>query len=103
MATAGTPCFDLRENRRNSGMSSPMVMVTRGPIHVMALIEDTSPRQISAPTMRPPSSPNTCLPAMMATSSWPANSRIGVVMQKDGVEGDIEDDDDRGAEKQRAR
>ena len=47
MATAGASCFDLRENRRSSGMSSPIVMATRGPIQVMALIEDTRPRQIS--------------------------------------------------------
>ena len=63
-------------------MSSPIVIVTRGPIHVMALMEDTSPRLISAPTMRPPIGPNTCLPATTATSSWPANSCIGVVTKK---------------------
>ena len=51
MAAAGTPFLDLRENRRSIGMSSPIVIVTRGPIQVMALIEEMSPRQISAPTM----------------------------------------------------
>ena len=34
-----------------------MVIITRGPIHIIALIEDTSPMQIIAPTMRPPISP----------------------------------------------
>ena len=41
-----------------------MVIVTRGPIHIIALIEETSPMQISAPTMRPPTSPKMCLPAI---------------------------------------
>ena len=30
-------------------MSSPMVIITRGPIHIIALIEDTRPMQIMAP------------------------------------------------------
>ena len=34
-----------------------MVIMTRGPIHIIALIEEISPMQIMAPTMRPPSSP----------------------------------------------
>ena len=34
-----------------------MVIMTRGPIHIIALMEDTSPMQIIAPTMRPPISP----------------------------------------------
>ena len=34
-----------------------MVIVTRGPIHIMAEIEEISPKQIMAPTMRPPNSP----------------------------------------------
>ena len=82
MAIAGTPRFDRRENNRSSGVSSPIVMVTRGPIQVMALMDDTRPRQISAPTIRPPKLPKMCLPAIMATSSWPAISCIGVVIRK---------------------
>ena len=82
MAMTGTPCFDLRENRRSTDMSSPIATVTRGPIHVMALMDDINPRLINAPTIRPPSGPNTCLPAIDATSSWPANSCIGVVVKK---------------------
>ncbi len=34
-----------------------MVMVTRGPIHIIAEIEEISPIQIMPPTMRPPTSP----------------------------------------------
>src|SRR5262249_34899077 len=68
MAMTGTPYCDLRENRRSTGMSSPIVMVTRGPIHVMALMDDINPRLINAPTIRPPCGPNTCLPAIDATS-----------------------------------
>ena len=56
-----------------------MAMVTRGPIHIMALMEEMRPMQISAPTMRPPASPKMCLPAIRATSSWPAMLAIGVV------------------------
>ena len=32
-------------------------MLTRGPIHIMALIDEIKPKQINAPTMRPPCSP----------------------------------------------
>jgi len=39
-------------------MSSPIVIVTRGPIHVIAEIEEIS-LQIMAMTMRPPRSPKT--------------------------------------------
>ena len=31
-----------------------MTMITRGPIHIMALTVETRPMQIRAPTMRPP-------------------------------------------------
>ena len=51
---AGTPLAVLRANGDSNGKSSPMAMVTRGPIHIMALIDETRPTQISAPTMRPP-------------------------------------------------
>ena len=80
-----------------------MVVVTRGPIHIMALIEETRPMQISAPTMRPPRSPKMCLPATTATSIWPAScvDRRGV--EKEGIERDVEDDDDRRPGQERAR
>src|SRR5215210_4085174 len=58
IANAGAPWLDLRANSRNAGMSSPIVIMTRGPIHIIALMEDTSPIQIIAPTPRPPISPN---------------------------------------------
>ena len=60
-------------------MSSPIVIITRGPIHIIALIEEISPTQIMAPTMRPPISPKMKLPETRATSSWPASLSIGAV------------------------
>ena len=71
--------FDLRANIRSRRMSSPIATVTRGPIHVIALIDETSPTQISAPTRRPPHSPKMCLPAITATSICPTIWLIGVV------------------------
>ena len=79
MATAGTPLRVLRANTDSRGRSSPIAMVTRGPIHIMALTAETRPMQISAPTMRPPASPKICLPATSPTSIWPASLAIGVV------------------------
>ena len=79
MANAGTPPLVLRANTASSGRSSPIAIVTRGPIHIMALTADTRPMQISAPTMRPPASPKICLPATRPTSIWPASLGIGVV------------------------
>ena len=46
---------------------------------IMALIEGMRPMQITAATMRPPVSPNTCWPAIRATSSCPSSRSIGVV------------------------
>ncbi len=69
----------MRAKTRNAGMSSPIVIITRGPIHIIALIEEISPMQIMAPTMRPPMSPKMKLPAMRATSSCPDSLSIGVV------------------------
>ena len=57
-------------------------MLTLGPIHVIELIEEIRPRQITAPTMRPPVGPKICLPAINATSSWLFSSAIGVVARK---------------------
>ena len=57
MAQAGAPWPDLRAKIRNAGMSSPIVIITRGPIHIIALIEEINPKQIIPPTMRPPKSP----------------------------------------------
>ena len=79
MATAGTPFLVLREKTESRGRSSPIAIVTLGPIHIMALMAETRPTQISAPTMRPPASPKICLPAISPTSIWPASLSIGVV------------------------
>ena len=46
---------------------------------VCQLIEEMRPMQIKAPTMRPPTSPKMCCPAIKATSSCPAMAAIGVV------------------------
>ena len=45
----------------------------------VSLIEDISPMQIMAPTMRPPNSPKMWVPEMRATSSCPASSPDGAV------------------------
>ena len=88
--TPARRCLVLRANTASSGMSSPMAIVTRGPIHIMALIEDMRPMQISAPTMRPPASPKMCLPATSADVDLAGQlgDRRGV--EEDGVERDVE-------------
>ena len=68
----------MREKMLRAGRSSPMTRVTRGPIHIIALIAETNPMQMSAPTIRPPVSPKTCLPTTSATSTSPAILATGV-------------------------
>src|SRR5713226_4698399 len=65
-AVVGTPLSDRRANMRSIGISSPIVVVTRGPIHIMELID-----------------------------------RRGV--EKEGVQRDVQDDDDRGPDQEGAR
>ena len=49
-----------------------MVIMTRGPIHIIALIEDTSPMQIMAADDTAAECRRKCsVPAMRATSSCP--------------------------------
>ncbi len=57
MAGDGTPCAFFQPRKRSGRQSSPIAIATRGPTHVIALIAETSPRQIS-PAMRcPPAGP----------------------------------------------
>ena len=59
-----------------------MDMLTRGPIHVIELMAEIKPRQMTAPATRPPFAPKICLPAINAISSWLFNSWTGVVARK---------------------
>ncbi len=56
-----------------------MATVTRGPIHIMALTVETSPRQMNNAITFPPAAPKMCMPATSATSCLPTISGIGVL------------------------
>ena len=73
------PLDDRRAKIFSAGMSSPMVIITRGPIHIIAEIEEIRPMQIMPPTTRPPNSPKMWVPEIRATSRWPASLSIGAV------------------------
>ena len=80
-----------------------MVIITRGPIHIIALIEDTSPMQIMAPTMRPPMSPKMIAAGDAGDVELPGQlvDRRGV--QEHRVERDIQHQHDQRSRQQRAR
>ena len=79
VAKAGAPFFVRCAKGRKAGRSSPITIVTRGPIHIIALTVETRPIEISASTRRPPPAPKILTPAICATLILPERSAIGVV------------------------
>ena len=57
VAKAGAPLFVRCAKGRKAGRSSPITIVTRGPIHIIALTVETRPIEINASTRRPPLAP----------------------------------------------
>ena len=101
---AGTPFADrAREDPQHRDVLAHRHGDARADPHHGADRGDEADGRSAPPTMRPPTSPKMWLPAITATSSWPASLLDRRRVEKHGVERDIEREHDQRAGEQRAR
>ena len=65
-----------------------------GPAMIMALMLDSSRKEMSPAMIRPPVRPEDLVAKMNPTSSFPASSASGTVIEKDEIQKDVHDDDE---------